>query len=153
LSSLNAPTPPLSLEVESPGPKPRKAKAPKPEPEPLPFTVTAAIDALAEAAGSRFVRGVRMPRGIAMALTGVIRHGVTLEDFRLLGAWLAAGGAAWMRDPPGPSWLTSGRFGEDLARARLWAGSGRHPIGSGMLPATTRDEPLSAITARLEGRE
>lgn len=114
--------------------KPPKVKPPRPERPPLPFRCADAVKAIADAAGARFVVPPHIPAGIAISIESTIRRVPDLDDWKLVGRWLAAGGASWAREPFGPSWVASGRFGEALAIAKSWGGRG--PIGrSHILPA------------------
>jgi len=118
----------------------------------MPFTVGAALEAVAAAAGpARFAfDGKLLGAGHAANLTRLIRKGVSLDDFQLLGEWLAAG-QHWSRAAVGPSWLASGTFGEDLAKARTWAASGR-PGGHSMprSPQTVPATPHEAFASETE---
>jgi hypothetical protein len=119
--------------------RPKRGR-PKTDPvkPPLPFTIGAALEAVRAAAPDRFAFDSRLIEPFAKGITNLIRKGVTLDEFALFGEWLAAGGNGWIEGEIGPSWIASGRFGDDLAKARQWADRGKPAIERSSRPPPRR---------------
>lgn len=126
-------TPPTpSLDLVAPTPKPAKPKrTPKPPADPPPFSMADAFAALASTSSGRFVAGVEgdWTGGVCIAIRKTIRRYPDLAAWRLVGAWLAAGGDAY-RNTIGPSWAASAAFPDAMARAREWDERGRGAVSA-----------------------
>lgn len=122
------PTPSLDLVVLTPkSAKPKRT--PKPPADPPPFSMADAFDALASTASGRFAAGVEgdWTKGVRIAVAKSVRQYPDLDAWRLVGAWLAAGGDAY-RSTVGPSWAASAALPDAMARAREWDARGRGAI-------------------------
>jgi hypothetical protein len=80
------------------------------------------LAALGESSGGRFRGTGPFDRRLGAPITAVIREldgqGLGLDDVRLVGQWLAAGGMAY-RDDLGPLWLAkTGNLIDAIAQAR-----------------------------------
>jgi hypothetical protein len=109
---------------------PKRAKKPvkKPAADPPPFSVADALDALASTAGRRFVVGDKATwaGGWVIALQKLARQFPDLSDWRLVGAWLAAGfGGGLPTAAFGVRWAASGALPDAVAKARAWDADGR----------------------------
>lgn len=118
------PTPPLAL--EPPAEKPAKAKRPKADKPPPPFSVADALDAIASTAGRRFTTGdvTTWAPGWKIALAQHVRRFPDLAAWRLVGEWLAEGGASWA-PTHGPQWAASNHLLDAVTKSQAWAASGR----------------------------
>jgi hypothetical protein len=124
---------PLALAAQAtvdPAPtKPAKTpRAKKPAADPPPFSVADALDALASTAGRRFVVGDKATwaGGWVIALQKLARQFPDLSDWRLVGAWLAAGfGGGLPTAAFGVRWAASGALPDAVAKARAWDADGR----------------------------
>lgn len=105
----------------------RKKVPPKPPSggqEPMPWTLAELTAALDEASGGKIVVAPFVA-ALAPPLTLVVRQlaaqNVTLDDVRVVGEWVKAGGCDWMRDPIGLSWLAkAGNLADAVGKARAW---------------------------------
>jgi hypothetical protein len=105
--------------------RPRKADAPAP----MPFKIGEALAALAETAQGRFAPGEArdITKAVAIPITAAIRSYPSLDEWRLVGAWLAAGGQAH-RGTLGVAWASSSGLREAMALSRAWHAAGRPPV-------------------------
>lgn len=117
-------------------------------PSEMPFTIGAALHALAESSNGRFApgEGRDITKGVAAQLTAHVKKYPTLEEWRVLGEWLAAGG--WSNlDTLSPSWAAGNSFCGAMVLARDWHARGRPALdghrqhSAPQVPATV---PLSA---------
>lgn len=136
-----------------PDPKPRRKREPKPKAEPvLPFKIGEALAALADAASGRFTPGEDrdITRVHAVQLTGAVKRYPVLDEWRVCGEWLAAGGLAHMPEI-GLSWVTSAALNDAMARSRRWNSEGRPAlVGRISLPAAAAPQASrEEIAARL----
>ncbi len=117
-------TPPLAL--EPPAEKPARAKRPKADKPPPPFSVADALDAIASTAGRRFTTGdaTTWAPGWKIALAQHVRRFPDLAAWRLVGEWLAEGGASWA-PTHGPQWAASNHLLDAVTKSQAWAASGR----------------------------
>jgi hypothetical protein len=131
-----------SFVAASPPAAPTKGKAK----EPLPFTVKAALVALKETAGMSITLAP-FDEALAKPLTRLIRAFPVLEDWRLAGEWLAAGGESWLVDGPDLRWLAKGgNLASAIGKARKWAEAGKGPIdGRRGRPSKTAAPPREAV--------
>ncbi len=114
--------PPSGTEVVSK----KKGKKDKP---PLPFTVERLLDVLNTASAGR-VAIAPFDRRLAPPLTAVIRdldaQSVTIEDVRLAGEWVRAGGIDCQL---AVNWVaTTGKLADAIAKARAWDAAGRPSV-------------------------
>lgn len=92
--------------------------------------VRARLDALAAAAGPRWFAWSPDSAVDDAARAGLIRAingGVSVDDFRLIGEFMAAGGASYLTSAAGPRWLV-GKVSELRDKARAWAATGRPAV-------------------------
>lgn len=122
--------------------KTRKASATK-APSEMPFTIGEALDVLVVASKGRFVRGEGrdIAKGIAVGLTGRVKKYPHLDEWKVLGEWLAAGGDLF-RETLTPAWATSNSFCGAMVLARDWHAKGRPSLarpsgGPGQQPKPT----------------
>lgn len=121
------PTLPLALTPpEAPAEKPARAKRPKADRPPPPFSVADALGAIASTAGRRFVPGdaTTWTGGWKIALAQHVRRFPDLATWRLVGEWLAQGGASWA-PTHGAQWAASNHLVDAIAKAQAWAANGR----------------------------
>ena len=92
----------------------------------------------------------RMSSPIAATIRAATKAGVTMEDIRLVGVWLAEGGLAYRGDL-GPSWVAqTGALLQAVASARQWVLRGCGAVGPARgAPAQL---PVPAAPARRPGR-
>jgi hypothetical protein len=109
----------------------RVARKPKPgTAEPLPFSVEAAFGFVTETASDRLALGDprAWPKAMFTNTPRLIRIYSTADAWRVLGAWLTAGGDAYRGaigiDTAASVWLSAA-----LAKAKAWNDSGRGAIG------------------------
>ena len=130
--------------------RPRKARrgGASKAPSEMPFTIGEALRALAESSNGRFApgEGRDITKGVAAQLTAHVKKYPTLEEWRVLGEWLAAGG--WSNlDTLSPSWAAGNSFCGAMVLARDWHARGRPALdghrqhGAPQVPATV---PLSS---------
>lgn len=102
------------------------ADGPAAKPDRLPFRIADALAALHETAGPKIptVEGRDISGGFAIAINKAIRSYPTLDEWRVCGAFVAAGGVTFPAPPLGPSWVASGKFREAMAAARAWNAAG-----------------------------
>ena len=132
-----------------PDPKPRPKREPKPKAEPvLPFKIGEALAALADAASGRFTPGEDrdITRVHAVQLTGAVKRYPVLDEWRVCGEWLAAGGLAHMPEI-GLSWVTSAALNDAMARSRRWNSEGR-PALVGRISLPTVSAPAAPPVPR-----
>jgi hypothetical protein len=96
---------------------------------------------------------VRMAKPLWAVVDACVAADVTLDDVRLAGEWLAAGGLGY-RDDLGIPWIAkTGELLNAVAKARVWAEAGRGSVESrkqGPKRVTAAD--LAARAAALEAR-
>lgn len=95
-------------------------KLPEAKTRKKPFRAPEMVDAIAESSSGKFDPEV-LDRGMWPAIERMIARledGITLEDCKLVGAWIGGGGLSFMGHV-GASWLAkTGNFAEALAKAR-----------------------------------
>lgn len=102
----------------------------------LPFTRDEALALLAEASFGRFVAESRdLSKGTAIAIDKQIKTYPTVAEWKVCGAWLAAG-ALPNRTTLGPSWLASDGFRDAMAQSRAWDAAGRPAVDRAHREAT-----------------
>lgn len=138
--------PALSLTLDEPARGKRRTA--KPEAPPPPFGIGEAFEALASSALGRFSAGTPRDwtKGHRIAVAKAIRAYPTLDEWSVLGAWLAAGGDRY-RGTLSVAWAASNALPDAMARARDWHAQGRpaldghRPHSAPQVPATV---PLSS---------
>jgi hypothetical protein len=90
----------------------------------MPWTLAELTATLDEASAGKIVVAPFVA-ALAPPLTLVVRQlaaqNVTLDDIRVVGEWVKAGGCDWMRDPIGLSWLAkAGNLADAVGKARAW---------------------------------
>ena len=147
-----APADPGPIALEAQDPPSKAAKKPRKQPdEPPPFAIGQAFEALATTSAGRFVPGVERDwtKGTRIAVAKLIRQYPSLDDWKTVGAWLAAGGEHF-RGVVGPAWAASTAMANAMALAIDWHGKGRGPVrqtprpegGLFGRPAAQRPPPL-----------
>jgi hypothetical protein len=138
---------PLTLDLDDPTTTPpkakpahRKASTPKPAKTPPPFAIGDAFEALASTSRGRFAPGIDRDwtQAIRIAVANRIRQYPDLDEWRLVGEWLAEGGEKY-RGVLAPSWAASSGLSDAMARSREWAARGRGPIDGRFVPAAPPD--------------
>lgn len=119
----SAPAVELALTPDDP-PEPKATPKPK-----LPFKPLDALAALAEGSCGRFPRpeALDLAKGTAIALIDLVRRYPTLDEWRRVGAWLAAGGLAYRTDLS-VGWAASSDLASAMASARAWHEAGGGPV-------------------------
>ena len=97
---------------------------PPPVKEPPPFSVDRAVDLVAAAAPKRFARPAEIPRESRINIAQRVRAHPTEDQWTWLGAYLEAGGHAWLKSP-GIGWMASNGVVDALAAAAKWHAAGR----------------------------
>ena len=115
--------PALSLTLDEPARGKRRTAKPE---APPPFGIGEAFEALASSALGRFSAGTPRDwtKGHRIAVAKVIRAYPTLDEWSVLGAWLAAGGDRY-RGTLSVAWAASSALPDAMARARDWHAQGR----------------------------
>lgn len=130
--------------VEDAAKRPRRARRPPPPTTTLPFAVSDALGAIEAGAGGRFIAGdaEHWTPNQRLRIEGHIRRFPALDQWRALGAWLAAGGDAWRKEL-GPGWAASDALADGMVRAL----AGQRPASA---PPASRQRPASAPPAPRE---
>ncbi len=116
----------------------------------LPFSVADLLHAIAADSAGRFAPAPCDER-LVDALCATIRaceaEQVGVDDLRVVGQWMAAGGLAFRSDL-GPGWAAKpGHVLDAVAQSRVWAGQGKAPVGhptGGPRRDSRRAEPAPA---------
>ncbi len=114
----------------------------------MPWTIAAMLSTLDDESDGRVVTAPFDDR-LASSLTAVIRSlakaECTLDDVALAGAWIGAGGLAFMSDGVSLPWLAKiGNLSDAIGKARRWDEDGRPHIDDGggrRHEATTEHRP------------
>ncbi len=128
--TLRAPDPePPALKLTANEPvAPKAPKRPRkaPDADPPPFSHLEALAALAGASGGRVahVEPRDLDGGTTIALRKMVRSYPSLEEWRVCGEWIAAGGDR-ARQKFGASWAASAGLRDAMAASRAWADGGR----------------------------
>lgn len=123
-----------------------------------PFDVKALLTTLGTASGGRVATepwDVRMAKPLWAVIKACGEAQVTLDDVRIAGEWLAAGGLGY-RDDLGIPWVAkTGELLNAVAKARAWEGAGRGPVESrkqgGRGGVTARDLARRAAALAAQG--
>jgi hypothetical protein len=135
-----------------------RRRKPRRKPE-RPFAIKDLFAALRETSAGRVATtpwDVRMAKPLWDVIEACGQAEVTLEDVRLAGDWLAAGGLGY-RDDLGIPWIAkTGELLNAVAKARLWGEAGRgkvesHKKGSGR-GVTARDLADRAASLEADGQ-
>lgn len=127
-----SPVPPAAAPLAAPttgapvAARPKRPRAAKAD-DPPPFSVDAALAAIVETAGRRFVVGdsATWAGGWVIALRKAVRRHPDLATWRLVGSWLAAGfGGGLPTATFGVQWAASNALADAVAKATAWAAEG-----------------------------
>lgn len=146
--SSNAHAESLQQEQISP-PRPQFGLVPLPTD--VPFSIVDALACIASGSDGRFAPGPiddRLVDALSATLSACGKASVTLDDLKVVGRWLAAGGLGYRSDL-GPLWIAKpGALLEAVGQARVWRDRGEGRIGAASrgLPAAD-PAPNSAFTS------
>ena len=127
--------------------------APPPPKEKLPAPIGTYLDALHATSRGRVVVAP-MTTAMAIRTTAIVRELPDLADWKLAGEWIAAGGLAWMRSPPGLPWLaTDGQMAHAVGLARSWVAGGRGPAEKPKPPQATAYDPNRPVLGPVRSAE
>jgi hypothetical protein len=113
----------------------------------LPFKPEDAIRTLAEASKRRFVP-TKLNRGQAIHAQRLIRAHPSVDEWRLVGEWLAAGGESWKTELDARA---LGNFEAWLGHATKWHSDGRPAVGRS--PPSARTSLGMSTSVNQESRE
>jgi hypothetical protein len=124
-----------------------------------PFLIRDLFAALRETCGGRVATAPwdpRMAKSLWATIDACGEAEVTLDDVRLAGEWLAAGGLAYREDLGIPWIAKTGELLNTVAKARVWDEGGRPPVesrkrGGGSKPVTADDMARRAAMFEAQG--